>query len=324
MLISVIIPVYRAEAYVERCLRSIEAQRYDDFEVIIINDCSPDGSMAVVENTLTDCPRLKARSVVLHNDRNIGSALTRRRGMRQARGEYVVQVDSDDYVSADFLSQLAAVATADDADIVICDFFFDIDGRLSRRHYPVTPSAERSECFRQAMAGITHNGLWNKLVRRSLYVDNNIYPVEGINMFDDKSVTFRLIYFAKRISLLNKPLYYYNRSNESAITKTARAARFEQTYALLDLIDKFGEEHPYDTTMRKGIQEYKLLVTSAMLYYATNEQISRLPSLERDVPWSVLLATPAAKIHHKTIVALAKLHLRPAVRLIRRFAANKQ
>ena len=324
MLISVIIPVYRAEAYVERCLRSIEAQRYDDFEVIIINDCSPDGSMAVVENTLTDCPRLKARSVVLHNDRNIGSALTRRRGMRQARGEYVVQVDSDDYVSDDFLSQLAAVATAEDSDIVMCDMYFDNNGTLTQRRYPITPSTGRSECFRQAMSGVLHNGLSNKLVRRSLYADNNVYPVEGINMFDDKSVTFRLIYFAKKISILNEPLYYYNRSNESAITKTARAARFKQTYALLDLIDKFGEEHPYDATMRKGIQEYKILVASAMLFYATNEQLSRFPSLERDVPWSVLLATPAAKIHHKTIVALAKLHLRPAVRLIRRFAANKQ
>lgn len=317
MLISVIVPLYNAAGFIERCLRSIESQDFDDYETLIINDCSTDESMAIVERTLADCPRLSQRARLIHNSQNLGSAATRRIGMQEAKGDYVIQVDSDDYVDPHYLSRLYAVARAESADIVMCDLYFDSNGKLSRRRYLEAPVGERSECFRQAMAGIIHNGLWNKLVRRSLYVDNNIYPVDGINLLDDKSVTFRLIYFAEKICLLNEPLYYYNIANLQAITRIKRALKYPQTIAFVDLVDQFCASHEMDETMKRGIEEYKLIVSSAILYHANEKQLHSRQRYEDQVRWRVLFGTSAARFHHKLIVALSKLRLTPAVKLLR-------
>ena len=115
--ISVIVPVYKAEHYLARCVDTLLAQTFDDFEVILVDDGSPDNSGAICDEYA-----LKDKRVRVIHQPNAGVSMARQKGLDNARGEYVIHADPDDWVEPDMLKELYAKAKEEDADMVICDF----------------------------------------------------------------------------------------------------------------------------------------------------------------------------------------------------------
>lgn len=134
--LSVVIPIYNMSEYLPLCLSRISEQDWDDYEVICIDDCSTDDSLTIARSYERNYPELFR---VYSNEQNIGQGRSRERGMELARGRYITFVDSDDYVSADYLSTFCEASLRTNADVIVEGFTRDFDGRLLTNLAPAYP-----------------------------------------------------------------------------------------------------------------------------------------------------------------------------------------
>jgi glycosyltransferase involved in cell wall biosynthesis len=211
MKISVIIPFYKVEAFVEHCTRSLMEQTLQDVEFIFVDDASPDGSRAIIDRVTAEY----ARDVrVLTHELNKGLPAARNTGLAQATGEFIYHCDSDDYMEPTMLEEMYHAATEAQADFVYCDFYLDFG---TSRRLMVNPSYTNPEQMIKDgfLAGLMKYNVWNKLVKRSLYLDSGLQFPEGNNMGEDMTMIL-LATYAKRTAHVAKPLYHYLKLNGNA------------------------------------------------------------------------------------------------------------
>lgn len=215
--ISVIIPIYKVEPYIKRCAVSLFEQTADNCEFIFIDDCSPDNSVTLLCNVLTDYPNIKERVKIIRHEKNLGLAGARTTGLDNSQGKYVICCDSDDWVEPQMYKTLYETAVHDDADIVICDYYNNTKSKQT--HVSQSVSCNHKALLNQVIRGEIHNGLWNKLIRRDIF--DRIYPafIQGVNMWEDVSVLPRLVYNMQKVSYVPQPLYHYNQANSNAYTQ---------------------------------------------------------------------------------------------------------
>lgn len=237
--VSIIIPVYGVEKYIERCARSLFEQTLDDIEYLFIDDCTPDKSVEILKRVLEEYPHRKSQVVIHRMEQNSGQAKVREWGMRNARGEYVIHCDSDDWVDVHMYEKMYNKAIEEDADVVVCDFCStDCE---NEQYSKGLISKERENVIADVLLWRIAGCLWNKLVRRKEYTDHDLnYPTH--NMGEDTALIVQILWNAKRISYLPKPLYYYY-TNPTSITKDVTdekiRKRFLQATANVEIIEQF-------------------------------------------------------------------------------------
>lgn len=206
---SIIVPVYNVEKYLDKCLASILRQTFKNFECIIIDDGSPDNSNAIIDKYV----KLDQRFKVLHQ-KNMGVSAARNTGLDIAKGDYIIFVDSDDYIADDYLEKLALKIADTDADIVICGFIEAYKDHEKNKVFAV----ESIEVIKQnILADIWPSYPWNKCYKKYLF-ENIRFPVGKI--FEDLLIIPELCLSAKTIVCIPDKLYYYNRQNVNSITAT--------------------------------------------------------------------------------------------------------
>lgn len=211
--ISVIVPVYNAERYLHKCVDSILAQTFADFELLLVDDGSTDGSGSICDSYAASDRRVRAFHV-----ENGGVSRARQYGLDHAQGEYVIHADSDDWVEPTMLNDLLAAARQEDADMVICDYLDEQDGHSSRNVQ--RPSALTSEAVvLDLFTGKLHGSCWNKLVRRSLFIQLEVrFP--DIMLCEDLYINIALLKHPIRIAYLPKAFYHYvHGANALSITR---------------------------------------------------------------------------------------------------------
>lgn len=242
--VSVIIPVYGVEKYIERCARSLFEQTLDDIEYIFVDDCSPDKSIAILENIIKEYqPRLKKEHKNVRIERlskNCGLPNVRRYGINLATGDYIAHCDSDDWVDVHMYEEMYNKAIEEDADVVVCDFCStDCE---NEQYSKGLISKERENVIVDVLLWRIAGCLWNKLVRRKEYTDHDLnYPTH--NMGEDAALIVQILWNAKRISYLPEPFYYYY-MNQTSITKYVSddnkiRQRFLQATANVEIIEQF-------------------------------------------------------------------------------------
>ena len=216
--VSIIIPIYKVEQYIARCLDSIKAQTFTDYEVIMIDDGTPDRSAEIAEAYTAD-PRFK-----LYRQRNAGIGAVRNRGLSIAKGEYIAFVDSDDMIKESHLEKLYAAAKESGADIVCCSYCCcDEKGEHLRR----SRIKKRSGIYSaEKLTGniirdiSVRRYLWSKLWRRTLFTDNGVsFPSV---LFEDTRVIPMLFYYAETIAVITDATYIYTCRNNSITGLTDR------------------------------------------------------------------------------------------------------
>lgn len=214
MNISIIIPVYNVEKYVLRCLDSITNQTYtDDIECIIVDDCGTDNSIKLVEDFIANYKGNIIFHLIKH-DCNRGLATARNSGLKIATGKYILHIDSDDYCETNMLENYYKVATETDADIVVSDFWYTYKDHETYVHESIGKSKVQQVEYFFNHKTFTVN--WNKLIKRSLYIDYNISYLDGVNYGEDFRVMFPLFFAAKRIEKINKAFVHYVQYNTNA------------------------------------------------------------------------------------------------------------
>ena len=265
-LVSVLIPIYRVEKYIEKCARSIFEQTYNNLEIIFINDCSTDNSVSILNTILKDYPNRKLQTKIINHKINKGLAAARRTGLLAASGYYIQNYDSDDYVDADMIRQMVSTAQKDDADITICDFLYVYNN--SQKHIHVNPSLTTNRLLKQIISGEVHSSVCNKLIKRELYVDNNIYPIDGLDMNEDLSVMFRLVYYAKSVAYISQPLYCYVLGRQGAYTSQKMSlSQQKDIVALISLIDNFFYTKKISPDICDAIKIFKARILCEIALY---------------------------------------------------------
>ena len=215
-IVSVIVPVYNSEKYLTEALNSLEEQTFKNFEVIIVNDGSTDNSEKIIKDFVNKNSNFK-----LINQKNMGPGYAKNTGIRYSKGKYIAFLDSDDFFAPNFLEILYNLAVENKADIAYCNFnLYHTDTNFSV-YMPFTAKSgvySREKAFARLISDFSlHHFPWNKLYKKSLFTENNI---EFFNMFyEDIATCPKIFYFANKVVVTSKPLYYYRRHSESIIAK---------------------------------------------------------------------------------------------------------
>ncbi len=216
-LISVIIPVYNAEKYVEKSVKSVIEQTYKNLEIIIVDDGSLDKSREICEKLAIEDKRIK----LIHKE-NGGASDARNYGLSNSSGKYICFVDSDDYASADFVEKLYDALNKEDADISACNYYtVEVDGTLNSREKVKTKKNYSNIEALQDMFSCEREldvVLWNKLFKKELFTQNNVvFPVG--EMYEDAFTIYKLFYYSKKITLIPDKLYYYLQTENSVMRR---------------------------------------------------------------------------------------------------------
>ena len=223
MKISVVVPIYGVEAYIADCARSLLSQSWACAEFIFVNDGTPDRSMEVLADVLKEFP---AREVVIVNQENRGLPQARKAGIAKATGDYIMHVDSDDWLAPGALETLAQKAQETDAD-VIHYYVKKVRANGSSHISKDKDYGDPAKYAREIVRFHSHGFMCNKLMKRSLYEKEIFYP--RYNMHEDMVLSCQLLAGARSLVLIPEPLYLYRRDNPDSASRVKTSVRRGQS-----------------------------------------------------------------------------------------------
>ena len=263
-LISIIIPVYKVEKYLEKCIKSVLDQTYKNLQIILVDDGSPDNC----GNICDDYARVDNRIEVIHKA-NGGLSDARNVGLKAARGEYIGFVDSDDYVSNEMFENMYNILVNNNADVSICNFYTVIDNKNIIKN--VDNGIEiynKLEILKEILLDKKiQSYAWNKLYKRELFKDIE-YPVG--KKYEDIGTTFYILEKCNKIVSSGRPEYYYVTRGDSIVNNNT-----EET--VIDYISLISDRYDYIDKKYKELKKYndyyitKTLITAFTdAYYLKN------------------------------------------------------
>ncbi len=217
-LISILVPIYRVEKYIERCARSIFEQTYDNLEILIVDDGTPDNSVEILNRVIVEYPNRKQKTQIIRQVTNRGLAVARNTLVNSSKGEFLMHVDSDDWLEPNAVETLVKRQRETDADIVTgayCRHF--IEDNVEKTKVVAPWEVEDRNIVLEGMLKCgSVVALWNRLIRKSLYDENDVQSIEGVNAGEDLVVTPRLVFFSRKVASCSSVTYHYNRSNSNS------------------------------------------------------------------------------------------------------------
>ena len=277
-LISVIVPVYRVEEYLERCVKSILSQTYKNLEVILVDDGSPDQCPAICDA----CAEKDVRVKVIHQE-NKGLSGARNAGIDAASGEYLAFVDSDDYVSPHFIEELYQLLQDTGCAIGQCRFsYVKGDGLVEEGDSAFC--IYRGESLMEQLYGPEEKATcfvvaWNKLYRAEIFKETGIRYPEG-RIHEDEATTYRLFHEAKKLAFLDRALYGYYTENGGSITSVFSAKRLQWLTAHEERI-AFFKKNGYEKLLPAAYR--KLCDACITFYFRCTEQVKDAEELKKEL-----------------------------------------
>lgn len=272
--ISIIIPLFNVENYVLNCLESIFNQSSNevinfsdsDIEYILVDDGCFDNTMELVFSFIDALPLYKKEKIkIFHNTVNRGLGYTRKFGLLQATGEYVLQIDSDDWIEYCTCEKMYQKAIQYNADIVVSDFFKNNDNYQEYIEQPYTEVVK--EDFVSILLNVVHGSVGNKLIKRSLYLNNNIFPPENFSLYEDKITTLKLFFHSSRIVYIKSAFLHY-RKNINSISSSISLKNINDSIQFMQELERFFLE-------KNLLKELNFEFKSCILYHKKNFLLSK-------------------------------------------------
>lgn len=225
--VSIIVPVYGVERYIERCAVSLFEQTYKNIEYIFVNDATPDKSIELLEKVIARYPQRQMNIKIIHHPQNKGISATRNTGLQAVTGDYILYVDSDDYVAPNAVERLVESAIKNAADILLFDTYIVSTKGISCESVTYGTKVQYIKNLLQHTAKCAH---WNKFYQATFYKSTNVFADERIRLADDYAVTPRLVHQARKIAVLHEPLYFYETTNQSSYVHNLTRASIESQH----------------------------------------------------------------------------------------------
>jgi len=312
--VSVIVPFYNVELYIERCARSLFGQTLDDMEFVFVDDCSTDSSVQVLIDTLKQFPGRESSTHIVRLHENGGQAKAYSEGLKYATGEYIIKCDGDDELDIEAYKESYNKAKREHLDLVMFDFV---------QLYPDGTSVYMGQHIEDDMVleiltDKISTSVCNKLVRREVFSDSFLYPTES--MCEDFVFSIQYFYRCSKLGTINKPYYKYYRYPSSFLAlsdEIHHLAKFHQLIdnlsLVIDVIEKHGDEKKY----HGHIVSKKLKAKNFLLMYIERNTIFKYwKSTFSEINNEVLLCDAITK-RNKIIYILTMIHLYPLYRTIK-------
>lgn len=243
--LSVIVPIYNAELYIERCVRSLMTQTLDHgIEFLFIDDCSTDTSLSILNDTLSEYTGRESQIRIFHHESNKGVAFSRAQGIRESVGDYLAWCDADDWCESSMFETMLIAAQSKNADIVTCNYFtHHANGKVESgsRTYHIVPSDHIRYLYQQPDTTLF---LWNMIMRRDVLIQHHIIPFEGIDIGEDMNILVRVFCYAQRLFSVAGCLYHHTEFNPNSLTSRngkSSLYRFQQDINNTEAICQFLE-----------------------------------------------------------------------------------
>ena len=257
--VSIIVPFYNVERYIEKCLETLVNQTLEDIEIILVNDGSKDKSIEIVNKFLEKYPE----KLVYFEKENGGLSDARNYAIPYAKGEYIAFLDSDDYVEKDMYEKMYQLAKEENSDMVECDFYWE---------YPEKTKIDTGAIYngKKEMLEKVRVVAWNKLIKREILEKAKIEFPKGYR-YEDVEFTYKLIPYLEKVSFLKKPcIHYIQRENSISNSQNERT---KEIFDVLDHVIRYYKE--------KGIyDEYKEEIEYIYARYLLCSSLLRMVKIE--------------------------------------------
>lgn len=227
--VSVIVPIYNVEKYLEKCINSLLSQTLEDIQIILVNDGSKDNS----GNIAKEYEQNNKDRVIYVEKENGGLSDARNYGLKYATGDFIAFLDSDDYIEKNAYEEMYNKAIEENADYVECDFIWEFPNKIRvDKQYPYKNKKE--------MLSFVRVVAWNKLIKRQLITDNNLEFPKGLR-YEDVEFTYKLIPFVNKFAYVDKPfIHYVQREGSIANVQNERTA---EIFTVLDNVIEFYKKN---------------------------------------------------------------------------------
>ena len=233
--VSIIVPFYNVENYIEKCLETLVNQSLKDIEIILVNDGSKDRSAYVVNKFLKQYPE----KIIYLEKENGGLSDARNFGIPHAKGEYIAFLDSDDYVEKDMYENMYELAKKEDSDMVECDFYWQYPDKLKKDEGVIYQG-------KKEMIEKVRVVAWNKLIKREILEKNQEIRFPKGLRYEDVEFTYKLVPYIEKVSFLKKTCVHYIQREGSISNK--QNERNKEIFDVLDnVISYYKEKEIYDT-----------------------------------------------------------------------------
>lgn len=278
--VSIIIPIYNIEQYIHECLQSAIGQTYANIEIILVDDGSTDKSGEIAEWYAAQDKRVQ----VIHK-KNGGLSDARNAGIRVASFPYIIFIDSDDYVADKCVETALLALIKYDADIVCFGFEYTYDNmktKLSsknteREHKTYTNIESIQDIF--TLGGALKVNSWNKIYKRSLFSNNEIFYPTG-RIYEDNLTTYKLMFFAKKVVYIDKVLYSYRQRSDSIMKGRLTNRIIKERYSMLVETVKWLNEKLTSQEVKKIQRLYRKTLLLVLTKEAVvKKQIYYIPSI---------------------------------------------
>lgn len=303
--ISIVVPVYKAEKYLHRCVDSILSQTFADFEVLLIDDGSPDGSGLICDAYAEQDPRVR----VFHK-KNGGVASARELGVQNAKGEYIIHADSDDWVEPDMLEEMFRAARESNADMVICDYFVKKNDEESYAKQEPT-ALKPATIISDLLAGKLNGFLWNKLIKSECY--EGIHFVNEMTYGEDLLACLLILQRGCHVCHISKAFYHYDCDiNNSSLTKRYDIKAYKSEKFLLQQVNKDVENEDL-----QKVWNYRFTLTA---YFVFRNNLFDAKEYRREYKQNVrYLLENRASLKMKFFTLMSALGLKSIVYPVYRF-----
>lgn len=252
-MITVIVPVYNAAPFLDKCINSILSQSFKDFELLLINDGSTDNSGEICDHYAQKDSRVR----VIHKI-NSGVSSARNIGLDQAKGEWITFVDSDDWVHEDFLKKRYELAVAEDADVAYCDVELVYSNHNEYCRTAEIDPKEKTQVNSWIRSKSNYSPIL--LIKKELLDYHNLRFMPEVRLCEDLNLILKVILYAKKTVHVKESLYFYNKQNTASTMHNPHLYWGDLQLAFSDLIDTFKANGVYDR-YKEGISwcilEYK-------------------------------------------------------------------
>lgn len=283
--VSIIVPVYNVELYIEDCLNSLLNQTYSNYEIILINDGSTDNSIEI-------CSKYNDQKIKIFNQNNKGVSIARNVGISLATGQYIMFVDADDIVSENYIENLITSIEETNTDMVVCGYTKEKTELVNKRNSQEIKGEiiNANTMLENMMENNLQEGyLWNKIFKKSIISDNSLEFEEGVNVWEDLYFVIEYLSKSDKVFAINETLYYYRTREGSAVNRKETETELIGKVKILELIMKnynliinnknyYGIKRMYITVLLKYLLQIKKDNKEFI-----KEKLSKVKKIKKDI-----------------------------------------
>lgn len=267
--VSVIVPVYRVEPFIEKCADSLLRQTLDSIQFIFVDDCGGDASVDLLRGVVGRYPERNV--LIVSMPQNSGVSAARARGIALATGDYLGFCDSDDWVEPTMYERLYDAAIGQNADIVACGYN-EIIGRKVTKFQFDKASDDLTTIMSFTRFGREYGALWNKIIRREFFLTENLHLGDGLSMWEDSCTLIPMRLRSAKTVFLPDCLYNYY-VNEGSVTTRFLMRKVTDSCEAVRRLEQFFVSNGYASESKELIEFLKLNATEVLMRFPSRENI---------------------------------------------------